>query len=354
MPRTPLYEPLLASGARSGQYLETETAISFGDTAGEFAELRSGCAIYDLGWRAKFVATGADRVRWLNSMLTNNIRDLALNRGNYNFLLNAQGRILADLYVYNRGEYLLLDTARWQAPKLVEILNKFIIMDDVEITDISDKLTAVAVQGPRARETLRAAGFAFADVDPLEVQDTTWNCIGLSVTRMASDISQTYELWMAPANVAGVWERLIAHGARPIGTDALEMFRLAAGIPRYGADITERYLPQETDQPQALNFQKGCYIGQEIVERIHARGMIHRKLTGFVVEGAVPTAGAKIEAEGKEVGEVTSAVTLPSADGSRAAALGYLRVEARTAGAEVQVSGARAKVLPLPYKDLVA
>jgi folate-binding protein YgfZ len=171
---------------------------------------------------------------------------------------------------------------------------------------------------------------------------------------MASDISQTYELWMAPANVAGVWERLIEHGARPIGTDALEMFRLAAGIPRYGADITERYLPQETDQPQALNFQKGCYIGQEIVERIHARGMIHRKLTGFVVEGAVPTAGAKIEAEGKEVGEVTSAVTLPSADGSRAAALGYLRVEARTAGAEVQVSGARAKVLPLPYKDLVA
>jgi folate-binding protein YgfZ len=333
-------------------YLGTETAAAFSDPGQEYVELRSGCALYDLGWRAKIAATGGDRVRWLNGMLTNNVRDLARGHGNYNFLLNAQGRVLADLYVYNRGEYLLLDTPRWQAPKLIEVLDKFIIMDDVEITDITDKLTGVAVQGPRARDVLRAAGFGFADVEPLQMQDITWSEIGLSITRMASDLSQTYELWMAPANAAPMWDQIVAHGARPVGTDALETFRLAAGIPRYSADISERYLPQETDQAQALNFQKGCYIGQEIVERIHARGMVHRKLTGFVIEGAPPAPGAKIEAAGKEAGEITSAVAAPG-KGDRAWALGYLRVEARAAGAQVQVAGTRARVIPLPYRELV-
>ena len=186
MPVTPLHDRLVAAGARLGDYLGAETAASFGDPRREYAELRSGCGIYDLGWRAKIVATGADRVRWMNGMVTNNVRDLEMGRGNYNFLLNAQGRILADLYIYNRGEYLLLDTAQWQSPKLLEVMNQFIIMDDVELTDISQKLTSLAVQGPRARQVLGAAGFKFADAGPLQVQDIAWNQIGLSITRMAS------------------------------------------------------------------------------------------------------------------------------------------------------------------------
>jgi len=351
---TPLHDRMLSAGSRMGEYLGAETAASFGDPRSEYMEIRSGAAIYDLGWRAKIVATGADRVRWMNSMVTNNVRDLAPGQGNYNFLLNAQGRILADLYIYNRGEYLLVDTARWQAPKLLEVMNKFIIMDDVELTDISDKLTSLAVQGPRAREVLRDAGFNFADVDPLQVQDITWNDIGLSITRMASDISHTYELWLGPGNAGAAWDALVRSGAKPAGTEALEMFRLAAGIPQYGRDISERYLPQETDQEQALNFKKGCYIGQEIVERIHSRALLHRKLTGFEVEGAPPSAGAKIEKDGKEVGEITSAITVPGRDRDRTLALGYLRTEARNPGAELSIDGMRAIVRLLPYRELAA
>jgi folate-binding protein YgfZ len=354
MPTTALHERLVSAGARLGEYLGAETAISFGDARREYMELRSGAAIYDLGWRAKIVATGSDRVRWMNGMVTNNIRDLVAAHGNYNFLLNAQGRILADLYVYNRGEYLLIDTARWQAPKLLEVMNKFIIMDDVELTDISDKLTSLAVQGPRAHEVLLEAGLKFAEVEPLEVQDIAWNDAGLSITRMASDISSTYEIWLAPAGAAAVWDALVRGGAKPAGSEALEMFRLAAGIPQYGPDISERYLPQESDQEQALNFRKGCYIGQEIVERVHSRALLHRKLTGFEVDGPPPAPGTKIQQDGKEVGEITSALAVPGNHGDRTVALGYLRTEARNPGAELSVNGARAVVRLLPYKELAA
>jgi folate-binding protein YgfZ len=132
------------------------------------------------------------------------------------------------------------------------------------------------------------------------------------------------------------------------------MFRFAAGIPQYGRDISERYLPQETDQEQALNFNKGCYIGQEIVERIHSRALLHRKLSGFVMEGPPPVAGSKIQQDGKDVGEITSALIVPRNEGNRTLALGYLRTDARSPGAELTVDGARAVVRLLPYKELAA
>ncbi len=354
MPATSLHDRLAAAGARFGEYLGAETATAFGDPRREYIELRSGCGLYDLGWRAKIVATGADRVRWANGMVTNNIRDLAPEHGNYNFLLNAQGRILGDLYVYNRGEYLLMDTALWQAPKLLETMNRYIIMDDVELTEITKKLTAIGVQGPRAAEILRDTGINFPEVEPMLVQDITWNDVGVSVTRMASDVAQTYEVWLAPANASALWDALVRAGAKPVGAEALEMFRLAAGIPRYGQDISERYLPQETDQEQALNFKKGCYIGQEIVERIHSRALLHRKLTGFVVDGPTPAPGTKIQHDGKDVGEITSALSVPGSSGDCTLALGYLRLDVRNPGAELSVNGVRATVRLLPYKELAA
>ena len=103
MARTPLYDQLVSAGGRMTDFLGLEQPASFGDPRREYVELRSGSGVYDLGWRAKLVLTGADRTRWLNGMVTNNIRDLAPNHGNYSFLLNAQGRILGDLYAYNRS-----------------------------------------------------------------------------------------------------------------------------------------------------------------------------------------------------------------------------------------------------------
>ena len=168
---------------------------------------------------------------------------------------------------------------------------------------------------------------------------------------MASDIAQTYEIWLAPENAAKLWNAILAAGAKPVGTDALEIFRVAAGVPRYGQDIRERDLPQETGQAQALHFTKGCYVGQEIVERIHSRGNVHRQFTGFVISGAQPEPGAKIEVDGKEVGEITSSKQLPTESGTEVVALGYVRKEAAEPGKSVQVSGSPAVVVRPPFKE---
>ncbi len=347
--QTALYETLAASGARMGDYRGVQTALGWGEVAAEFAALHSGCAVYDLGWRSRLIISGDDRKRWMNGMVTNNIRDLALNFGSYNFLLNPQGRIQADLYVYNRGEYFLVETDGSQSAKLLESFRKYIIMDRVEVSDASDKLTGIGIGGEKSAGVLRALGLN-TDLQPLQVVDAFIENVGVSLVR--AETGASYELWMSSSNAAAVWGALIRAGAQPVGADAVELARIAAGVPRYGQDIRDRDLPQETEQSHALNFRKGCYVGQEIVERINSRGQVHRKFTGFHFAGAAPAPGAKIESGGKEVGEVTSVAVVPAAGQNRVIGLGYIRREVGVPGAEVTVDGARATVANLPFGPL--
>jgi folate-binding protein YgfZ len=129
----------------------------------------------------------------------------------------------------------------------------------------------------------------------------------------------------------------------------LEMFRVFAGVPKYGADIRDRDLPQETEQKHALNFTKGCYIGQEIVERIRSRGNVHRMFTGFILDGMAER-GMKIIANEKEIGELTSIARIPLDSGEKVLALGYIRREAGPIGAQVKVGESTATVASLPFK----
>ncbi len=252
------------------------------------------------------------------------------------------------------GDHLLVDTEVWQVPKILELFDKYIIMDDVEVTDISEKLTAVAVQGPRALSVLRSLGLTIADdVEPLVVGQMMWNDVGISVTRMASEIAATYEIWLAPENTAKLWNALIAAGAKPVGTEALEMFRVGAGVAKYGQDVTDKHIPQETEQFHALHFSKGCYLGQEIVERVRSRGAVHRHFAGFVIDGPTPQAGAEVQVEGKRVGEITSALQVPVNGHEKTLALGYIRKESGEPGTMVQVDGNEATVYQPPFKEAV-
>jgi aminomethyltransferase len=140
--------------------------------------------------------------------------------------------------------------------------------------------------------------------------------------------------------------------ATPVGTAALDLLRIASGIPRYGQDIRERDLPQETEQQRALHFTKGCYIGQEIVERIRSRGNVHRKFAGFEVQPPLPAPGTKIQADGKEIGEITSVATLPTTGGERPVALGYMRREFAVPGKEVEADGVKLKLTDLPFAEV--
>jgi len=341
-------------GVNPSEHSRVSTSPDFGDTRAEFRALLSGCGLYDLSARAKIAVTGGDRIRWMNGMVSNNVRDLGNGHGVYAFMLNAQGRIQADLYVFQRGDSLLVDTERGQREKVLQLFDHYIIADDVEVADVSDKFAAVGLTGPESRHVLERAGIAVPDLAHLRFADVAWQQAGqqenITLLRSGEEAGESWQIWIDAARSCEIWDglrdALVKAGARPAGTAALNFFRIARGIPKFGVDIRERDLPQETGQTRALNFTKGCYLGQEIVERIRSRGAVHRQFSAFVVDGNLPEPGAKILAEEKEAGEITSSAILPLPGGDRAVALGYLRREA--AGKNLSAGPAMLKPASLP------
>jgi folate-binding protein YgfZ len=324
----------------SGSYLGTDAALHYGNPLKEFAALRENYGVFSLRWRAKINVTGKDRVRWLHNMVTNNVRDLALNRGNYNFVLNAQGRILGDVYIYNRGESLVIDTDASQVEPLLTAMKRFIIMDKVEMNVAP--ILAYGISGPKAEEALTAGGIDVKAMELLEIRELSPDKL---VVRGPQNKPGWYEFWLSVDNETSF---SVIGGEHMVGTQALEWWRVVHGIPQYGQDIRDRDLPQETEQIQALNFNKGCYIGQEIVERIRSRGQVHRKFTGFEFEGGLPSPG-KIEAEGRTIAEVTTAVGIPGPSGERNIGLGYVRRETAVAGGQLEIGGSKARIVEVPF-----
>jgi len=344
--------------AVTGEYAGAETVLNFGSAAEELNALRHGCGVFDLGWRGKLVVSGEDRVRWLNGMVTNNTRDLRQDFGNYNFMLNSQGRIQGDLLAFQRGEFFVLETEAGQIAAIREFLERYIIMDEVEIGDISAGLTSIGVAGPRAVEVLASAGLNPGNARTGQVLDGSWNGMGFSLVKDPIETRNWYELWLAPENVEAFWNALVAAGAAPVGAEALEWQRVLLGLPRVGVDTGARVMPQETGQEYALHYTKGCYIGQEIVERIHARGQVHRGLAGLIVEGELPVAGSKVFSGEKEIGEITSSAEIVVDGVQRKVALGYVKREAAAKSASVETSlaesvtvgGSPAKITALPFQ----
>ena len=350
MVKTALLEKLIASGGLAGEYGEAGTIASFGDPAAELEALRKNAGVFDLGGRGMLVLTGEDRVRWLNGMVTNNTRDLDVNHGNYSLLLNPQGKIQGDLVTYNRGDYILVTTDAGQVEKIKSIFDKYIIMDDVEVADVSEKLTAVGIAGPKSWEIVEKAGFGIPELAPGGVVDIQWDGVGVTVAHGLGERGESYEIWFAKENAAKVWDALVIAGGKPVGFEALEWLRILNGVPRFGVDMTERYLPQETGQDRALHFTKGCYIGQEIVERIRSRALLHRGLAGFEIDGPAPAAGSPVMNAEKKVGEITSSASIPIDGTRRTFGLGYIRTDAGTLGTQVKIDEVNARVSALPFQ----
>jgi folate-binding protein YgfZ len=345
MAQTTLHHRLGSPDARLASYGGAETVAAFTDPLSELRALTSGCGVFDLAWRVKVTVKGRDRVRWLNGMVTNTIKDLPANRGNYSFALNSQGRILGDMYIYNRGEYLVLDTDLSQVEALMISLKRYIIMDQVELARSDESAASIGLCGPGAEAVLTSAGINFSQMQSLELRDEVLNNIHVTVVRGPEQKPGWYEIWTGSEHTEKIWEALVNAGAQPVGTDALELWRILQGIPSYGQDIRERDLPQETEQMQALNFTKGCYIGQEIVERIRSRGQVHRKFTGFEFPDEMPQP-AKFEEGGRVVAEITSVARI----GNRKIGLGYARRETAAPGARLNLGGTTALVSDLPFQ----
>jgi folate-binding protein YgfZ len=283
----------------------------------ELKAIREGAAIYPLTDRAFLRITGPDATRWLNGMVTNNITALQPGEGNYNFLLNAQGRIQGDCMIYREpGEgdaIFLLETDKSQIETIRQLLDKFIIMDDVELTPALTDEAGVLVLGSEAIGTLDL-GFMWP---PAAISISYGKSLKAKplILGVAKD---QYEIW-SDSDLSWIFGL-----GDEVSAEAVEAQRILSAIPKYGQDIRDRDLPQETAQTHALHFAKGCYLGQEIVERIRSRGQVHRTFTQFRLTGSMPELPAPLEANGKPAGELTSAVQI----GDEIIALGYARREA--------------------------
>jgi folate-binding protein YgfZ len=294
--------------------------------AEETAALAAEAAVHDLGWLRRIAVRGEDRFRWLSGMVTNTVDGLGDHAGAWNLVLNAQGRIQGDLTVWRDGDTLELEIAADQYDRLLAHLERFIIMDDVELVPLTAD-AALGLTGPAAGEVLARVGLPVLP-EPMNTTRVEWNGMDLRLVRDYGQLAAHYALWVPEARLSKLWKFLRTGGAALVGSASLEAFRIAEGIPAYGIDMVERDLPQETSQTRALHFNKGCYLGQEIVERIRSRGNVHRHLRQLELFGPVPAAGAELALESAAAGSITSAASLPLPSGSRAFALAMIRGQA--------------------------
>ena len=351
---TPLLAALQAQAALDpARYCGALTPRVFDGLASEMDSLLHSAGVSDLGWRGKIQVTGSDRLRWLNGMVSNTVQSLPEGEGNYSFLLSVQGRIQGDCYVYRRSDDLLLDTGFDQIAAVMRHLDHFIIMDDVELADVSQQWTALSLAGPAAPRVLATLGFA---PSPAGVQNARMSttCIGevdCTIIEAYHVAVPRFELWFAPEHVLAVWETLQAAGATPCGLDAVETLRVLEATPLYGIDLNDRDLPQETVQTRALNFSKGCYLGQEIVERIRSRGKVNRQFRQFALHGAQPPVlPTDLRSGDQSVGRITSTASLASAGLPQVLGLGFVRVEIVECNAEITYEGGVATALAAPPK----
>jgi folate-binding protein YgfZ len=356
---TPLAAQLLAtplaSAANAPRLVEFHGALTpheFDAPAEEIAALAKGAAAHDLGWMRRVNVRGEDRFRWLSGMVTNTVNDLPENGGAWNLVLNAQGRIQGDLSIWREGDALDLAIAADQYEKLMSHLDHFIIMDDVELVAQDPTAeTTVGLTGPQAREVLARMGLP-VPTEPMTWQHVEWNGLNLRIYHGYGTLADHFEIGTPMAGLTLLWRALSTAGATPVGAAALGAFRVAEGIPSYGIDIAERDLPQETSQTRALHFSKGCYLGQEIVERIRSRGNVHRHLRQLELDGPLAKAGAELFMEGAPVGAITSAAELPLDGATRRFALAMVRSEAEVKNPPLTYmtgsAAATAKILDKP------
>jgi folate-binding protein YgfZ len=301
--------------------------------------LRSSAAWLDLSARGKIKLTGEDRARLLHAMTTNHIQQLTPGTGCYAFFLNDKGRILSDANILCRPDHFLLDLEPEAREKIYQHLDHFIIADDVTLEDVTDALATIAVEGPKAGAMLGLAGATIPEADYSTVE---WG--SRVVARLNETGSSGFFIFAPSSEKPELIAQIEAAGAVAADAEAFRVVRLEHGKARYGEDIGERFLAQEANQPQALHFSKGCYLGQEIVERVRSRGQIHRVLMPVVLDTkAAPGPGTKLQTGETNVAEITSAAYSPAFD--KVVALAYVRTEQARPHTEIQLGEIRAEVV---------
>jgi folate-binding protein YgfZ len=330
---TPLASQLAAAGASSLElkmHRGAQTPLRFSSAPDAWQALLRGAGVFDLGTRTRLRATGKDRVRWLNGMITQAVKNLTPGQTGYTLVLNPQGRIQGDGDVLAYDDFLVIETDRFQAERLLTHLRRYIIMDDVRLEELDAATTAIGIAGPQTAAILEKLGGRVPEPDTFQTEQLAG--IDVTLVRVWGPVVTKVAIQVAAARVLELWNALVAAGAMACGVEAMEDLRVLEGTPQFDVDFSDKHLPQETNLLRALHYTKGCYIGQEIVERIRARATVHRSLRQFELQGETPRLGPgeKIELRAGEVavGELTSVARVAAPGFEKTLALGVTRVEA--------------------------
>jgi tRNA-modifying protein YgfZ len=346
---TPLIEAHRAAGARLAEYEGCVLPESFSDLEREYRAARESVAIFDTNWHAIITLAGRDRVKYLHNISSNDIKSLAEGRGTLALLLNPQGHILAELEVYALPEKLLVLSHVSQRERTVATLKKYVIGSQVQIEDLTERMGSIGVEGPRAAEIVkRACGVTLGELTDLSIEEITMDAVPCYVLRRSHFGEIGAEIIAPRAALPALWQRLLAEvqavGGVPIGMAAFHALRLEAGVPFFPVDFNDAMIPHEAAvETTHISFTKGCYTGQEIVERVRSRGHVNRRRVSLKFSvGTPPAPGTKLRANGAEVGYVTSAAFSPGA--GAAIGMGYLRREHFEPGSVVEFDGGTAEV----------
>jgi folate-binding protein YgfZ len=355
-------DALIASSRAVVMAREGECAVvgCYGDLAAEYAALGAGPAVVDRSYRGLLEVTGKDRAGWLHNLTTNEIRNLGPGEGSYAFATNVQGRILFDLNVMALADRLWVDLDRRFLGVATAHFEKYRIVEDVAVADRSDEFVRIGLAGDVAVDLVAALGVRNARAMPsVGTAVATWQ--GVELRLMRDDFCGTFgvALFVPADRAVALWRAAtggeLGKAAVPAGDDAVQVRRVESGIPWPGCEITDAVLPAETGQlERAVSFHKGCYLGQEVVERMRSRGSLARRLCGLRLgPGGGARPGDEVrDAADKPVGRVTSVCT--SLVLQEMIGLGYVKSSSAAAGQDVVVvsgDGKRsaAHVVDLPF-----
>ena len=380
---TPLAATHLAAGAKMGVWFGCALPDDFGDAAAEYRCASETVALIDKNYRAYLSFSGPDRVRYLNAILTNNVKDLRAGQGNVSLLLNPQGHILAEIETHAFPDRLFCVSYAMIRARLIEVLDKFIIMDDVTLSDETQRFGTLAVEGPKAAMVAKdltgldleqLSDLASVDVELLRsgiasgahksrsAQEDTpgknsiQGTIPCRIVKRSPGEVPGAEFVVETEKLGELWRILSdatrKHGGGPMGYTALSALRLAQGVPWFGYDFGEKQIPHEAGlQDSHISYTKGCYTGQEIVERVRSRGQVNRRRVELLFSGdAMPEAGTVLTLDGKEMGYVTRSANIPKAAGAgtRVIGMGYVRKEGTATGTTLQWASGTATLAQFP------
>lgn len=320
MKQSKLHDRHLKLGAAFGEAAGWEMPLHYGNAQAEHTAVRHGVGIADLSHRGRLRVTGDDRVKWLQSVISNDILPLKPGQGLYSSFLTHKGKMLTYFRVYALAESLMLEDAGEIGDTTFQALRKFLLYGTkAKMENCADTWGLLLVSGPKTTDCVKTAfGSDVSGLQPLSLvaQDISGHQALLLRTEETGEID--IEVLIPADGVVAAWERLLSAGQpmglKPFGIEAREMLRMEAGLPKAGPDLNDEIVPPEANlEGKAFSLSKGCYPGQEVVARMDTYGSVRRRLVGLALKDPViPPQGAKLFSGDREVGWISSAVHSPS------------------------------------------